>query len=423
MTPVAALPPPDGGVSPGDTPPHHGCPTPADSTSPAHSEGGGVGDADAVFAQSLSALVARAGGGGAAHGSAASAGEVPLTVASSSQAATAADSLLLLNAVVNAQVGQAEADARIAALTATVSQLSSLVAAQASMLQGVQESLAMLPAALAALPRHPLAAAAAAAAAAAGAAGRALPPLGVPSTAAAAALAGARSTSPLAPPNGADGGYTSYAALAGGAPEPSAATIRSAFLALQPRERVAVGMLAELAPMDVDADVETLSTFLPPSEGEVTHLLEDMSSHLRRALITQAELRSAWTASRRALMSVPAPVGVERKLLVAAAAADGEGDDEGSLWVPTHPEDEDDALDTRVITLGEGRVALEMAVANRNMAARIRVLEAQVGANRVAATATTVVAARASRTLFHAGGHDSRGGGGGSGVGIEVEDD
>ena len=379
----------DASVSPHTAPP----------TSPASGREGGAGgdeeavDADAVFASSVAALLARR----------------QRQTAATAPAPAAADNLLLLQAVVSAQIGQAEADARVAALTASVSTLTAVVAQQATMLAAVQESVAALPAMVAAIPRHPLAAAAAAAA------GRSLPALGAASTAAAAAQAGARTTSPLAPPTGADGTYRNYAALAAGdAPAPAApsssstaAAIRSAFLALQPKERAAVGMLAELAPMDVDGDVENLGTFLPPSEGEVTFLLEDMSHQLRRALITQAELRSAWTASRRALMSVPAPVGVERTLLVAAAAADGVTDgvgdeDDESLWVATRPEDEVDeaAVGSRVITLGEGRVALEMAVANRNMAARIRALEAQVAGARVAGVASLVAASRGSRTLF-----------------------
>jgi hypothetical protein len=88
-------------------------------------------------------------------------------------------------------------------------------------------------------------------------------------------------------------------------------------------EREAASVLTELAPMDVDGagDVNTVADLLPPSEAEVTGLLASMSSHLRRALLTQAELRTAWAASRRGLFALPAPVGVETRLLVAAEAA------------------------------------------------------------------------------------------------------
>jgi hypothetical protein len=88
-------------------------------------------------------------------------------------------------------------------------------------------------------------------------------------------------------------------------------------------EREAASVLTELGPMDVDGagDVNTVADLLPPSEGEVTGLLANMSSHLRRALLTQAELRTAWAASRRGLFTLPAPVGVETRLLVAAEAA------------------------------------------------------------------------------------------------------
>lgn len=70
-----------------------------------------------------------------------------------------------------------------------------------------------------------------------------------------------------------------------------------------------------------DADVTSLANLLPPSEGEVGHMLEQMSTHLRRALLTHGDLRAAWTASNRAMMSLPARVGLPQSLLSAAARA------------------------------------------------------------------------------------------------------
>jgi hypothetical protein len=249
-----------------------------------------------------------------------------------------ASTALLVHALAGQQLQHYEFEAQISRLTSTISSLTSLVSHQHLAIEQTRQLLANQPQGLR------------------GGAPRAAP---------------GRGGSPIAP-SGADGGYPSYSSLAGEAP-PSAASIRSSFLMMQPKERQIISVLSEMAPMDVDRDVDNLATFLPPSENEVTGLMSDMSDHLRRALLTHAELRSAWTASRRAMMSIPAPVGVERKLLVAARGAPGDPDD--SVWVDTDPAAEDDGLNSTVITLGEGRAAAELMVANRNLQNRCKQLE------------------------------------------------
>lgn len=177
------------------------------------------------------------------------------------------------------------------------------------------------------------------------------------------------------------------------APVDAAARARALFL--RPEERTAAMMLTEFAAMDVDGDVTRLEQLLPPSQAEVTHWMDDLSVHLRGSLIATAELKAAWIASRRALMSIPAPVGVEARLVAPAHAAGVAPDATGGAGgdVSAHADEASGDEDTEaIITLGEGRLAMELSVANSSLMARVRQLELQLAA-RDASKATAGAAA------------------------------
>ena len=168
----------------------------------------------------------------------------------------------------------------------------------------------------------------------------AAPSLGGPPS---SGIAGSSGGAQLAPPDGADGtSYSSFSALEGDANvtgtgayrPPSPASFRQSLISMNRSERDALLTLTELAPSDVDGGVEHLRELLPPSSHEVTGLLEDTSSHMRRALRGLAELRAAWVASRRSLFSVPAPYGVEAKLVIPVGLAAALG--QQPQWVPVY---------------------------------------------------------------------------------------
>lgn len=167
------------------------------------------------------------------------------------------------------------------------------------------------------------------------------------------------------------------------------------------RDRQSALVLAELAPMDVDRTLDHLGDLLPPSEAEVTDVMDAMTKHMRRAIVTAGELRSAWTASRRALFSVPAQVDVEMRMRLRDDALAGElpvegeyaGGDAASSSSSSssgagaasgrplpHPTDPAylSAMSNGVITLGDGRVVQEYHTANKSLRAHVRKLEIQL---------------------------------------------
>jgi hypothetical protein len=237
--------------------------------------------------------------------------------------------------------------------------------------------------------------------------------------------------SPLAPPDRADGRYSSFAALdddAGSGTDECKASretsLRALLVTMGRKEREAVGLLAEFAPMDVDRGLSHLRDFLPPSEPEVLGLLDTLGGSLRKALVANAELRSAWMASRRGMMTLPAPYGVEARLRVfatdpsdgdgsgtgnssgngavseewdrveeAAAAArsptgslpasaslasEGEGAGAMGQLAAAMEEELEPETGGGFITIGDGRVALELQAANLQLRARLRDLELQL---------------------------------------------
>jgi len=115
--------------------------------------------------------------------------------------------------------------------------------------------------------------------------------------------------------------------------------------------------LAAMAAPDLSGVLDA-ATFLPPSGAQVGNMLSDLTLQLRRALRTAAGLRTAWEESRRALLGVhTGPTG--------EPGAGGE-------FPPA----------SGVVTLGEGRVAAEMAAANRALRARMRNMEQELAALR-----------------------------------------
>lgn len=178
--------------------------------------------------------------------------------------------------------------------------------------------------------------------------------------------------------------------------------LRSILAKMTSRDRQGALTLAEMAPLDVDQTLDNLADFLPPSSEEVLGLFDALSAHLRRAVITHGELRSAWVASRRGMLMIPAQVDVERRFRL----RDGTSGD-----IPVFPEEEEqeentdtglvtgaavgrpyrttytdadvNAMSGGVITLGDGKVALEYAAANASLRAHIRELESQLAALKV----------------------------------------
>lgn len=187
-------------------------------------------------------------------------------------------------------------------------------------------------------------------------------------------------------------------------PAAEAQRLRSIIARMPPRDRVGAQTLFEISPLDgEDGGLTSLAHLLPPSEDQVLSLFNTLSSHHRRAMIAAGELRSAWTASRRGLFTVPAFVDEDARLRARAGAldddggADGESQErdpqgEGGDYFSTHGGGENgpssftssaDALSGGVITLGEGNVALEYAVANANLRERTAQLEIELAAARV----------------------------------------
>jgi hypothetical protein len=229
-----------------------------------------------------------------------------------------------------------------------------------------------------------------------GASAFAAPPAAAAASAAASSLSAAFPPPPPPPLSAAaaadDAAYGSGGGGGGSAAaDAPALSRRERYLAMDARERGAAAMLAEMAPADVDGALGSLADFLPPSEAEVTGLLHGLSAHLRRALLAQADLRAAWAASRRAAFAVPASVGVEARLRVAAQAAGALPGGEPARWLAGGAaaggggggdDDDDDAAAGGgvVVTLGEGRLALELHVKVAQQAAEIGRLRAQLAA-------------------------------------------
>jgi hypothetical protein len=166
-------------------------------------------------------------------------------------------------------------------------------------------------------------------------------------------------------------------------PTAEAQRIRSIISRMPPRDRVGAQILFELAPLDgEDGGLTSLSHLLPPSEDEVTMLFDSLSTHHRRAMIAAGELRSAWTASRRGMFTVPALVDEDARLLVRAS---GSASDEAVGGGENIIEDVGNTVNNSVgvITLGEGNLALEYAVANANLRERTAQLEIELAAARV----------------------------------------
>jgi hypothetical protein len=95
-------------------------------------------------------------------------------------------------------------------------------------------------------------------------------------------------------------------------------------------------------------------------------------------------------ASRRAMMALPAPIDVERRLTVrvpdphaasniASATAEDAATDSAAASSSTAAAADDVVSDDEdgggILTLGDGRVALEFAAANRTLRARVAQLE------------------------------------------------
>jgi hypothetical protein len=166
-------------------------------------------------------------------------------------------------------------------------------------------------------------------------------------------------------------------------PTAEAQRIRSIISRMPPRDRVGAQILFELAPLDgEDGGLTSLAHLLPPSEDEVTMLFDSLSTHHRRAMIAAGELRSAWTASRRGLFTVPALVDEDSRLLVRASAS---ASDEAVGGGENIIEDGGNTVNNSggVITLGEGNLALEYAIANANLRERTAQLEIELAAARV----------------------------------------
>ena len=175
----------------------------------------------------------------------------------------------------------------------------------------------------------------------------------------------------FAPPDRADGSYSSYESLGGAAAVQTSSSLTSL-------EADAVAILTELGPADVDGDQRHLGALLAPSAGEVAALLEDASGRARQTILAVGELRAAWAASRRAMFSIPAPVSAEARLCVPADTS-RLGPPAVAHWAATGGED---VAGAGYVTLGEGRWALECAVANRCLRARLAQAEAQLAAER-----------------------------------------
>lgn len=207
--------------------------------------------------------------------------------------------------------------------------------------------------------------------------------------------------------------------------------VRTALGMLRAEERSAGVLLTEMAAMDLDLEAGQggtpgLMDLLPPSPEEVAGIFDTLSSSLRAGLVATGELRTAWAASRRALLSIPARVDVERRLVVragldsdalamqwnmgagaetrlrrppvlsaealASAASGGasrnsaEGGEEdmseqqdAGAGVGEWVGDED--FSEGIITLGEGRVAAEYAVANAALRHHVNKLRMQLAAH------------------------------------------
>lgn len=96
---------------------------------------------------------------------------------------------------------------------------------------------------------------------------------------------------------------------------------------------------------------DEMAELLPPSTDDITALFSTMSESLRRAVAANGALRKAWSQSRRAMLH---------------------------------------DVDGGVVTLGEGRIALEYKKANDSLRARIRELEVEnASLRRRAASAAT----------------------------------
>ena len=172
----------------------------------------------------------------------------------------------------------------------------------------------------------------------------------------------------IAPPDLPDGSYSSYGAFRGRMSAP---------------ELDAVAVLTELGPADVDGDLRQLGALLPPSAEETAALIEAASGHARRTVVAVGELRAAWAASRRAMFSIPAPAAsADARLCVPPAGdapavaywASGDGGGEEAAEA---------ASSSQCVTLGEGRFALECALSNRGLRARLAQAEAALAAERL----------------------------------------
>jgi len=169
----------------------------------------------------------------------------------------------------------------------------------------------------------------------------------------------------IAPPDLPDGSYSSYGALRGRMSAP---------------ELDAVAVLTELGPADVDGDLRQLGALLPPSAEETAAMLEAASGHARRTVVAVGELRAAWAASRRAMFSIPAPAATADARLCVPPAGDAPA---VAYWASGEGGEDEAALSSQYVTLGEGRFALECALSNRGLRARLAQAEAALAAERL----------------------------------------
>jgi hypothetical protein len=124
----------------------------------------------------------------------------------------------------------------------------------------------------------------------------------------------------------------------------------------------ALRTLASAGLSETQSTAMDASALLPPGGQEVGDLFDSLSRQLRRALREVATLRTAWEASRRALMGVH------------TTQFPGQGSVDGNP--PAGP----------VITLGEGRLAAEVAAANRALRARLQAQEKELAVLRARLT-------------------------------------
>jgi hypothetical protein len=220
----------------------------------------------------------------------------------------------------------------------------------------------------------------------------------------------------------------------GAGAEPGARRLRRLVARMGPQERAGALALSEMAPMDADRGLDCLAHLLPPAAEEVLALFAALSAHQRRALAAAGELRAAWAASRRGMLSVPAQVDAERRFRmrvgadgdVEAAGFDGERAEEAGAGagaafgapLASRMTDADClAMSGGVVSLGEGKVALEHALANANLRARVLDLERRL------ADALAGARGAGGGGVAVGGGGDGDGDGGGDDNGESDDDD